>query len=64
MQSMASVLHSSIDLSEMRIKEMIYKLAVELAMQNRILARMARVTEKEIEEIRIRSEEEVRKIFL
>ena len=64
MQSMASVLHSSIDLSEMRIKEMLYKLAVELAMQNRILARMARVTEKEIEEIRIRSEEEVRKIFL
>ena len=63
MNSVSSMVHSTIDLSEMRIKDVIFKLAVEIAMQNRILARMARVTEWEIAEIRAASEDEVRRIF-
>lgn len=63
MHSVSSMIHSTIDLSEMRIKDMLFKLAVEIAMQNRILAMIARVTEKEIMDIRMLSEEEVRKIF-
>ena len=63
MHSVSSMIHSTIDLSEMRIKDILFKLAVEIAMQNRILARMTRITEKEIMDIRLASEDEVRKIF-
>ncbi|MBQ3905375.1 MAG: hypothetical protein II743_01270 [Lachnospiraceae bacterium] len=63
MHSVSSMIHSALDLSEMRIKEMLFKLAVEISMQNRILARMARVSEKEIGEIRDASVGEVRRIM-
>ena len=63
MHSVSSMIHSTIDLSEMRIKDMMFKLAVEIDIQNRILAMMTRVTEEEIAEIRAASEDEVRRIF-
>lgn len=63
MHSVSSMIHSTIDLSEMRIKDMLFKLAVEIDIQNRILAMMTRVTEEEIAEIRAASENEVRRIF-
>ena len=63
MHSVSSMIHSTIDLSEMRIKDMLFKLAVEIDIQNRILAMMTRVTEEEIAEIRAASEDEVRRIF-
>lgn len=62
-KSIYSMIHATLDLSEIRIKEALFKLAVEVAMQNRILGRIARVTEKEILEIRRISEEEVRSII-
>ena len=62
-KSLSSMIGATISLSEMRIKNVMFKLAVELAMQNRILAKVARITEKEIEEIREASVEEVRRIF-
>ena len=63
MHSVSSMIHSTIDLSEMRIKDMLFKLAVEIDIQNRILAMMTRVTEEEIADIRAASEDEVRRIF-
>ena len=63
MHSVSSMIHSTIDLSEMRIKDMLFKLAVEIDIQNRILAMMTRVTEEEIADIRAASEDEVSRSF-
>ena len=62
-RALSSMISAKLDLSESRIKDMLFKLAVEVAMQNRVLARMARITEQEITEIKAASEEEVRRIF-
>ena len=62
-RALSSMISAKLDLSESRVKDMLFKLAVEIAMQNRVLARMARITEKEIADIKIASEEEVRRIF-
>ena len=61
--ALSSMIGAKLDLSESRIKDVLFKLAVEIAMQNRILARMMRITEKEIRDVRLASEEEVRRIF-
>lgn len=62
-RALSSMISAKLDLSESRIKDMLFKLAVEVAMQNRVLARMARITEQEIADIKAASEEEVRRIF-
>ena len=62
-KTLSSMIGAKIDLSESRIKDMMFKLAVEIDIQNRILAMMTRVTEEEIAEIRAASEDEVRRIF-
>lgn len=62
-RALSSMISAKLDMSESRIKDMLFKLAVEVAMQNRVLARMARITEQEISEIKAASEEEVRRIF-
>lgn len=52
LNTFSSVIHSTIDLSEERIMNMIYKLAVEVAMQNRIIAVNNDVSELDVERIR------------
>jgi len=62
LRTFSSVLHSSLDLSESRINDQLYKMSVELSMLNRIVGYGKRLTEEDIETIRAISEKEIRKI--
>jgi len=62
MNSVSSVLQAKLNMSEKRINGMIYKLAVEVAMQNRIIAYGYCIDEAGIDKIREMSEEEIRAI--
>ena len=64
LRTFSSVLHSALDLSESRINGQLYKMSVELAMLNRIVAYGKNLTEKEIEMIRIISERELKNIYV
>lgn len=57
------VLSDTIDKSEQRIARVLYKLAVEVAMQNRIEGYANGFTEVDLEEIREDAEEEVKEII-
>ena len=45
------------------MEEMLFKVAVEIAMQNRILANAIRVEESRVEEIREKAVDDVRRIW-
>lgn len=62
MSTLSSVLHSSLDLTESRINDYIYRMSVELAMLNRIVAYGKNLTEEEIETIRMISEKEIKEL--
>ena len=63
MNTMSSAISSIIGRSEDRLSRLIYKLPVEIAMQNRLIAYDKNFTENAIEQIREISEEEVRSII-
>lgn len=62
LRTFSSVLHSSLDLSESRINDQLYKMSVELSMLNRIVGYGKRLTEKDIGTIRAISEKEIKEI--
>jgi len=62
LRTFSSVLHSSLDLSESRINDRLFKMAVEVSMLNRIVAYGKNLSEKDIETIRNISEKEIREI--
>ena len=59
----SSALDGIVGVSEERISRLLYKLAVEVAMQNRIIAYDRKFSESAIEKIRELSEDEVREII-
>lgn len=58
-----SAIHGTIGGAEQRMSRVLYKLAVEVAMQNRIIAYDKHFAESAIEQIREISEKEVREII-
>lgn len=62
LNTLSSVLHSSLDFAESRINDQLYKMSVELSMLNRIVGYGMRLTEDDIEKIRAISVEEIREI--
>lgn len=63
LSTFSSALDGIVGISEERISRLLYKLAVEVAMQNRIIAYDRKFSESAIEKIRELSEDEVREII-
>ena len=63
LNTIASLIDAKLGSSDDRNCGMIFKLAVEVAMQNRILAKGIRISDGELEEIREKSIEDVRRIW-
>lgn len=63
-KTISSVIDAKLGASEERTDGMLFKVAVEVAMQNRILAKVIRIGEGETEEIREKALEDVRRIWL
>ena len=61
--TLSSTLDGIVGVSEERISRLLYKLAVEVAMQNRIIAYDRKFSEEAIDKIREISEDEVREII-
>ena len=62
LKTFSSVLHSSLELSESRICNQLFKLEVELSMLNRIVAYGKRLNEEDISIIRNLAEREIKGI--
>ena len=62
-KTVSSMMDAKFDLSEDRTDGMLFKLAVEVAMQNRILAKAIRIGEEEIAAIREKAMDDVRRIW-
>ena len=62
LRTFSSVLHSSLELSESRICNQLFKLEVELSMLNRIVAYGKRLNEEDISIIRNLAEREIKGI--
>ena len=63
LSTFSSALDGIVGVSEERISRLLYKLAVEVAMQNRIIAYDRKFSEEAIDKIREISEDEVREII-
>lgn len=61
LNTISSVLHSTIEMSEERIIKYVYKMAVEQAVLNRIIGIENRMTEQEFEEILEAAQREVKR---
>lgn len=62
-KTVSSMMDAKLDLTKNQTDGMIFKLAVEVAMQNRILAKTVKIGEDEIKKIRDKALDDVRKIW-
>lgn len=62
-KTIASMMDAKLGISGDRMEGMLFKVAVEVAMQNRILANAIRVDESRVEEIREKAVDDVRRIW-
>ena len=61
--TVSSFMDAKLNASDDRTDGMLFKLAVELAMQNRILAKTIRISEEEVAQIREKALDDVRRIW-
>lgn len=61
--TVSSFMDARLDASNSRTDGMLFKLAVEVAMQNRILAKAIRIDEEEVTEIREKALDDIRRIW-
>lgn len=61
--AVSSFMDARLDVSDDRTDGMLFKLAVEVAMQNRILAKTIRISDDEVVHIREKAQDDVRRIW-
>lgn len=61
--TVSSFMDAKLDASDDRTDGTLFKLAVEVAMQNRILAKAIRISEAEVDQIREKALDDVRRIW-
>ncbi len=62
-RTIASLMDAKLESNDDHTRRIMFKLAVEIAMQNRILAKTIKISDKEIDEIREKALDDVRRIW-